>query len=354
MRRRISSSGIDIFQLPGCTFNKNDNTLYFWERRPAIPMPAIRSLRGVVAFVLLLLELANGAARAAPPRVVAVFYPETDTPYQRIFEEILSGIEQGLIKETVRARSLPESPDALEVRRWLDREAPAAVITLGRVATETFEATGLPTPHLIGALDVSPQTRPRAAGVGLAVDPALLFATLRLLAPATRRIWVVFDPGRDRWLIEQAQPAARALDLALLPLEAADQSAAARQFLQILRTADASTDALWLVADAGVVEPETILPVIIEQSWQRKLVVFSGSLQHVRRGVLFALYPDNRQLGRRLAELALQVMAAPRARPGIEPLRAVRRALSLRVASHLDLKVNQEVERQFDVVLPPW
>lgn len=69
------------------------------------------------------------------------------------------------------------------------------------------------------------------------------------------------------------------------------------------------------MADTGVVEPETILPTVIEQSWQRKLAVFSGSLQHVRRGVLFALYPDNRQLGRRLADLALRVMADPRARP---------------------------------------
>ena len=165
---------------------------------------------------------------------------------------------------------------------------------------------------------------------------------------------MVFNPRRDRWLIERAEPAARALDLVLLPLEAVDPSAAARQFLQVLRAADAGADALWLVADTGVVEPETILPTVIEQSWQRKLAVFSGSLQHVRRGVLFALYPDNRQLGRRLAELALRVMADPRARPGIEPLRAIRRALSLRVASHLDLKVSQEMERQFDWVLPPW
>ncbi len=311
-------------------------------------------MRRAIAFVLLVVELANGAARGAPPRVVAVLYPETSAPYQRVFEEILSGIDQGLTGETVHARALPESPDALEVRRWLDRQSAAAVIALGRVATEAFEATGSPTPYLIGALDVSPQTRPRATGVGLAVDPALLFATMRLLKPATRRIWVVFNPRRDRWLIERAEPAARALDLVLLPLEAVDPSAAARQFLQVLRAADAGADALWLVADTGVVEPETILPTVIEQSWQRKLAVFSGSLQHVRRGVLFALYPDNRQLGRRLAELALRVMADPRARPGIEPLRAIRRALSLRVASHLDLKVSQEMERQFDWVLPPW
>lgn len=55
---------------------------------------------------------------------------------------------------------------------------------------------------------------------------------MRLLKPATRRIWVVFNPRRDRWLIERAEPAARALDLVLLPLEAVNPSAAARQFFR--------------------------------------------------------------------------------------------------------------------------
>ena len=321
-------------------------------------MYVLRFLRRAVVLGLSVVLLVAGApgraANGAPPRVVAVLYPETDAPYRQIFADILSGIEQGLTAETVRAYPLPESPDVSAVRRWLDQQSPAAAITLGRVATESYEATGLKIPHVIGALNASPQTRPQVAGVGLAVDPALLFDTLERLSPATRRVWVVFNPVYDRWLIELAQRAAAARHLTLQPLEATDLHVAVQQFLHILNTADPTTDALWLVADAGVVDPEAVLPVLIEQSWHRRLALFSNSLQHAQRGVLFALYPDNMLLGRRLAELTLRILWTPDPLLGIEPLRAVKRVLNLKVAAHLDLSVTQGIERQFDLVLPPW
>ena len=317
-------------------------------------MRVLRSLRRVAAFVLLLASLASGLANGAPPRTVAVLYPETYPPYRQIFADVLDGIERGLTVETVRVRALSEAPEGADLRRWLDQQAPAVVITLGRVPTETYERIGPNIPHVVGALDASPQTRPNVAGVGLAVDPALLFATLQRLTPEKRRVWVVFNPAYDRWLIALAQTAAATRDLKLEPLEAGDLRESARQFHRILDTADPATDALWLVADAGIIDSETILPLVIEKSWQRRLPVFSNSLLHIQRGVLFALYPDNVPLGRRLAELAARALRTPEAPARIEVLRAVKRALNLRIAAHLDLTIERDLERQFDLVFPIW
>ncbi|HRD68306.1 MAG TPA: hypothetical protein PKY50_19425, partial [Candidatus Competibacter sp.] len=180
---------------------------------------------------------------------------------------------------------------------------------------------------------------------------SLLFATLRQLAPSRRRVWAVFDPAYDGWLMELARPAAVALGLRLELREAGDLRASVREFRRILEDADPKTDALWLLADTRIIDSETVLPLVIEKGWQRRLPVFSNSLQHIRRGVLFALYPDNLLLGRRLAELAGR---APGALGRIETLRAVKRALNLKAAAHLDLPVDREVERQFDPVLPVW
>jgi putative ABC transport system substrate-binding protein len=315
---------------------------------------ALRSWRRAAAFVLLLAGLTGGLAHGASPRGVAVLYPETNPPYRQIFADVLAGIEQGLAAETVRVYSLSEAPDGAALRRGLDRQSPAVAITLGRVPTETYEALGLKTPHVVGALDASPQTRPHVAGVGLAVDPALLFDTLQRLSPATRRVWVVFDPAHDRWLIDLARTAAAARELKLQPLEATDLRGAAQHFLQILETADPATDALWLVADTAVVDSETILPLLVERSWKRRLIVFSNSLQQAQSGTLFALYPDNVQLGRRLAELAARILRDADVKSSIEPLRAVKRVLNLKIAAHLELGVTQDLERHFDLVLPPW
>ncbi|MFO1351548.1 MAG: hypothetical protein U1F68_13125 [Gammaproteobacteria bacterium] len=293
--------------------------------------------------------LLSDSATAAPP--IVVLYPEASEPYRTVFNEMLEGIEQRLGAARVRRYALPERWDQDTLNRWLADSAAGAVITLGRVATQAYEHTALPWPQVIGALDASPQTRPRAAGISLAVDPELLFATLQRLAPAIRRVYVVYNPSRDRWIVDRARAATARHRLTLLAREAASLRDAANQFLALLRAAKPSEDAIWLLFDDQVVDTGTILPVIIEQSWQQRLLVFSNNLAHAKLGVLFALFPDNRALGEKLAEMAERLAADPAARPGIEPLRTIKRALNLRVADHLDLALDRALERQFDLLL---
>lgn len=94
---------------------------------------------GLSILLLFASGASDGANDAVPQRVVAVLYPETDAPYQQIFADLLSGIEQALAGETVRTYPLPASPDGAALRRWLNQQAPAVTITLGRVPTETYE-----------------------------------------------------------------------------------------------------------------------------------------------------------------------------------------------------------------------
>lgn len=285
--------------------------------------------------------------------MIAVLYPQTSKPYSRVFAQILTGIEDRLGMPHVRRQALAPGPDPIAVARWLEAESADAVITLGRVATQAYDATALALPQVIGALDISPQTHPNATGVSLSVDPSALFSTLELLAPAIERVFVVYNPRRERWIIDRAAMAAVHYDLKLLPFEATDLRAAAKHFWQILKTANPDTDALWLPMDGTIVDTEVVLPVVIEQSWQRRLIVFSSNLLHADLGVLFALYPDTEALGRRLADMALTLAKNPDARLGIEPLRDVRRALNLRIGSHLDLSITEQTRRQFDLIFEP-
>jgi putative ABC transport system substrate-binding protein len=292
-----------------------------------------------------------GQALSADARIIAVLYPDTIQPYRAVFDEIISGTQQYSSLTEVRSYAVTENPDARALRLWLESQAASAVITLGRVASQAYEATGLTLPQIVGALDASPQTRPEITGVSLSVDPTLLFATLKRLAPRTKRVFVVFNPAHDRWIIDRARQVAVGFDLALTPLEASDLRTAAQSFLHILHEANLDTDAIWLLAGSQIVDPEAILPVLIEQSWYRRLVVFSNNLAHVNLGVLFALFPDNQALGRRLTEIALRVAEDPRAKLGIEPLRDVKRALNVRMARRLGLTIDKETERQFDLVV---
>jgi putative ABC transport system substrate-binding protein len=82
-------------------------------------------------------------------------------------------------------------------------------------------------------------------------------------------------------------------------------------------------------------------------------VVFSSSVAHVGRGVLFSLYPDNVALGRTLAASALTRLAANGPPPRIvTPLQAVRVAVNVRTARHLGLAISRTEQQSFDLVFP--
>ena len=99
--------------------------------------------------------------------------------------------------------------------------------------------------------------------------------------------------------------------------------------------ADPRRDALWLPQDSATVDESTVLPLVLQESWNKGLTVFPAA-SPTSNGVLFALYPNNLELGRNLAASAL---ASPRAAPAPGPSfpRDVHTAFNTRTSSHLGL-----------------
>ena len=179
----------------------------------------------------------------------------------------------------------------------------------------------------------------------LAPEPALLFAKLKAFAPFVKRVVVVHDPRQNDWLIRLAREAAQAQSLELLALEADDIKGAVRHYQEQLGSLSPKRDALWLPQDSTTVEDSTVLPLVLRESWRQNLVVFSSNAMHVRRGVLFSLYPDNIEIGRFLAGAALASLQpggqAPR---GNQALKQLLTAVNTRTAEHLglDLRASQQ------------
>ena len=238
-------------------------------------------------------------------------------------------------------------------KTWLAKQTTArALVTLGRGAYEDYQAAGITLPAVSGLLNLSPQLNPTANGISLSVDPALFFETLKRVLPDTSRVHVVYNPAKDQWLIDLARKAAPRYHLELIAHEASDLPSGTQRYLELLKHLEPGRDALWLPLDSKLLEEETVLPLIIEESWNRRFAVFSNSLAHVRLGALFALYPDNEALGRHLAEKALDGLNYPRI-PTIEPLRDVKRAIHRRFAEHLGIDPGGPLRAHFDTVFGP-
>lgn len=285
-------------------------------------------------------------------RSIAVLYPDIGEPYRSVFTTIIQGIEDKT-KGRVAAFAVGANPNVQEIAGELRRRDVRAVIALGRNGLKLAAALERPLGIVAGGVVSVPESEADGAAVySLAPDPGLLFTRLKALVPAARKVTVIYDPKQNTWLIRLAREAAKAQGLELVALEASDLKTATRLYAEMLAGCDPKRDALWLPQDSTTVEDSAVLPLVLREAWNLNLPVFSSSIGHVKRGALFALYPNNMELGRSLANSA-QIYLSSGALPsrGMLPLRDVLTAANTRTANHLGINLG-ETQLRIHAVFP--
>jgi len=282
---------------------------------------------------------------------IAVIYPDVGEPYRTVFAQIIAGIED-IAKVPVVKYPVGSNVDIAELKNALLRVDAKVVIALGRPGMKIAATLDRNIGVVVGGVITPPENEMRHLPVNsLSPDPALLFAQLKTLMPGARRVFAVCDPRQNGWLMRMAKEAARAQGLEMVVYEAQDLRGAMLAYQEIFAAADSRRDALWLPPDSTTVEDSSVLPLVLHESWNRKLAVFSSSLGHVRRGVLFTLYPDNAGLGRHLADTAQEFLASGGyGEQGMILLRDVLLAINLRTAQHIGLNTSRR--QDFDMVFP--
>jgi putative ABC transport system substrate-binding protein len=306
------------------------------------------------------LIIAAMAALDAPRRqeildgkgAIAVIYPDIGEPYRSIFSKIIEGIQEQA-KVPINTYAVGPNTNTSDLGAQLARGGVKVVIALGRQGLKATSGLAPEIAVVVGGVLSIPENESRnLTGISLTPDPALLFVLLKRLLPGIKRVTVIYDPQHNDWLIKLAREAAKAQGLELVAREARDLASAAHLYDAAFATADSRQDAIWLPQDATTVDDETILPLVLKESWSRGLPVFSSSFLHVKKGVMFALYPNNLGLGRDLASSALGVLSGESRKRGVSPLREVLTAVNLRTASHVGLNLDYQQQRSFDFVFP--
>lgn len=281
---------------------------------------------------------------------IAVIYPEVAEPYRSIFSQIIAGINE---QAGAAVRGVPVGPTATsqDIADALMGQHVRVVIALGRNGLKMAGSLGHDVAVVGGCVISVPEDEARAETVfSLAPDPSLLFARLKALKPGVTRVHVVYDTTQSGWLIRRAKEVAQATGIQLIAREATDLKSALRIYQEVLAAMDPQQDSLWLPQDTTTVEESAVLPMLLQEAWTRGIVLFSSNIAHVRRGALFALYPNNRQLGRHLGSWAAGMAGA--APGGLVPLTDVMAAVNVRTAAHLGLQLSGEEERSFDLEFP--
>jgi putative ABC transport system substrate-binding protein len=164
-------------------------------------------------------------------------------------------------------------------------------------------------------------------------------------------VFVVYNPAASDWLIRLAKQSAHEQGLELVGYEVPNLRGAVQSYQKIFSAANSQSDALWLPQDPTTVEDSSILPLVLQESWNQNIAVFSSNFSYVRRGVLLSLFPDNLALGKSLGTLAQGILSSGGYRQrGMMPLRDVQSAINLRTAKHLG--INPKLLQGFNMTFP--
>ncbi|MDE2310042.1 MAG: hypothetical protein KGL01_04345, partial [Betaproteobacteria bacterium] len=217
-------------------------------------------LLGIVLLFFTALAFTSPAWAAGEDRI-AVVYPDIGEPYHGIFDKIIEGIEDK-VGARVANHPVRADTDIGVLRASLLSQNTKVVIALGRQGMKTATAVSSGLKVVAGGVLTVPENEARGLPViSLSPDPALLFARMKALMPAAKRVFVVYDPNFNGWLMKLAKEAARAQGLELVAQEAQELRSAVRFYQEFFSEADGHRDVLWLPQDSTTVEESSILPL---------------------------------------------------------------------------------------------
>lgn len=298
--------------------------------------------------------LACGTAYAKTPSI-AVVYPDVREPYRGVFLDIIRGMEEELGQPVTHylLSDRQNATDDLIARMKNDRID--VVVTLGRAGYAAAKSLSRALPVVVGAVVLPPGRDSQGlSGISLTPDPEVLFTRFKELVPGARDVTVIYDPKQKNGEISRANDAARTRGVTLHALQSTDLRRSAAIYQKVLLDNKNSSIAIWLPQDNAVMDDQALLPMLLREAWEKRFVLFSGNLDHVRKGALFSLYPDNFGMGRSLAIMARSRAQGQSNRAAtIEPLRDLLIAVNLRTAEHLGLSFTNSVMRTFGMTFPP-
>jgi putative tryptophan/tyrosine transport system substrate-binding protein len=308
----------------------------------------------MVRTLLLILLLLCGFTQPSSARDgdLLVLYPEAKIPYQKVYEQIIEGIRSST-QDNLKTLALTQDYDPNRLRHWLDdnKGSADALIVLGSRTLKSVESSEYHLPLIAGAVDLLPG-KDQTPGVSIRINPSEYFERLHLLSPRSTRV-IVFINEQDKALVPLIETEAHKRDISITPIPVHDASDAIRRITAVFKASDSANTAIWFTRNVIELNTELLYPYVLEESWNRRIPVFSGMISHTKRGFLFSLYPDYYGMGEALGRLVeARAHGNGILNTGFCP--AVKFALNTRTAQHLGLKHDEMTLKQVDLTFPAW
>lgn len=299
--------------------------------------------RTISFFISLLLTLSLPAQ--AMSAGLMVLYPEVREPYSKVYQDIIDGVKT-TYNGSVMATPLKDRQSEDAYRAAVNSSKPDMIIALGQNALNLASRIAPGVPTVMGATSA---TNLKVAGVSMIPDPAVVITKLHQLDSELSTIHVVTNPADKQKLLQAALNHANSLNIKFIVHEVTSIKDAASVYRDLLVRLGRH-DSIWLMQDQAL-NDISLLSLILERAWERKIIVFSSNPADVKRGALFSVYPNNVALGARLAEITTTYDFSKESNHDIEFLREILIAGNERTLRHLGLTTANEAHRVFDTKL---
>lgn len=309
-----------------------------------------RFLAGIlIALGLQILLSASSAAqeKATPTKInTSVILPAATGAAQIIYNEVLQGVtshpELNITVITLQPDTTIES-----VEQQVKSMQSELVIAIGNKSYKLAKALNTPAQVIAGGISGKPNGIPT---VSLTGDPEPTLAELKRIAPHINNIRLVYNESINGWWYERAKQVEDKYGLKIIGYVASDIKDGVKLYEQLLDEAPAKTTAVWIPL-RSVVPSKTILPLLLEKAWGKKLAVISNNPSHTKLGGLIALYPEHNKMGKQLADFAVAHFRGTESEQ-IVGTQALRVAINLRTSSHIGLRLSAKDRDGFDKIFP--
>ena len=299
----------------------------------------------LVAWLALLWSLTCSPAMA--DENIAALYPLVREPYASIYRDLLRGLDQGYPGRVVE---LGLNGEVLVSHFESNMSAGTqAIVALGGKSYEAMVQleTELPLFATVTKLEGSHRL---SGGILLEPEADIYLSRLLDIHPRTARVHVVYNPERHQKLIDQAKVFLDNRDIAFNYQPAGDLRSSALAFRDLVKGAR-DGDAVWLISDPRLIDG-SLLSLVLDVAWEKHLAVFTSNPVFVKRGALFAIYPDNFNIGMRLGTIVADTLQGRRKPGQVESMQDVDIAYNERAGKHIGIELRPETRERIELFLP--
>ncbi|HUK55251.1 MAG TPA: ABC transporter substrate-binding protein [Nitrospiria bacterium] len=277
---------------------------------------------------------------------VAVIKSQDLLPYDQAVEGFRRQTQTDVVEYNMRGNA----DEGAKIVEQVKRLKPAAVLAVGSKAAGLAKA-GLPGIPLVYCLVIDPNQyglqNGNVIGIGLEIPVQSQFKTFITVAPALKRIGVLYDPTKTSGLIRSAEDEARRLKLELVKSEVRTSDEIPGAIQKLLP----QIQGLWMVPDSTVITNDSFQFILLE-TLEKGVPFMAFSDSFVKAGALLALSPDYTAIGKQSSALVDQVIRSgvPDQGKVIYPETA-RLTINLKTARILGLAIPEEILKTADEVI---